>query len=709
MAVTSDQVIVKLVAETQQYQRGMQQASSAAAGFDKAAKSNAASVQAVGKASGAGRAQIQNFSYQIQDVAVQMAAGTRASVAFGQQLPQLLGGFGALGAVLGAVVAVGIPLAAMLLDTGDAAEGLSKSIERLEKSVAAYNAAAGDANASASDLAATFGAATAQAADLYERIARLQYIDSVAAVGTAISALSKNFDDLQSYINVLDTELAQFGAVSPGVEDNIAKQLADDFGLTIDQARKFNDLLTDANAATSIQERARLLNEIAVYLDNAVRSSTEGNAALSALARSAAEGALQSYELAKSGEAASLSMQEASDAASGIAASVAGIDFSGAVAGANELVGALSRGMAAISALSNQQAQAAQRAQIALDFAGDKVGAAGATGALDFNSAYDAANGMQGPLTREMQADIDARKEAYVEGAKDLARTQEQTEARLKAIAASGSGGRSGGGRKSSGGGRAAAAKEPVNIFEDAAADLQGLERQITLIGKGTEETARLRAQWELLDAAKKAGIPINDALNSQIDAQAAQVGTLTAALEAGEIAQQQFDDGVKGIATAFSNAILEGESFRDSMAGIFRQIAANILSAGIQNAITSTFAGLAGGGGFFGKLLGAAFGGTTAATPTYGGARAMGGPVTAGKSYLVGEVGPEMFVPSVSGSIVPNNKMGGSNMAYSPTFNIGGNVTPADLAAVRREAAMGFAQMRDQVPSIMSDYQKRN
>lgn len=39
------------------------------------------------------------------------------------------------------------------------------------------------------------------------------------------------------------------------------------------------------------------------------------------------------------------------------------------------------------------------------------------------------------------------------------------------------------------------------------------------------------------------------------------------------------------------------------------------------------------------------------------GGARAEGGPVDAGKSYLVGENGPETFVPSANGTIVPNTR----------------------------------------------------
>lgn len=37
------------------------------------------------------------------------------------------------------------------------------------------------------------------------------------------------------------------------------------------------------------------------------------------------------------------------------------------------------------------------------------------------------------------------------------------------------------------------------------------------------------------------------------------------------------------------------------------------------------------------------------------GGARAAGGPVDAGSAYLVGENGPEMFVPQSAGTIAPN------------------------------------------------------
>lgn len=39
--------------------------------------------------------------------------------------------------------------------------------------------------------------------------------------------------------------------------------------------------------------------------------------------------------------------------------------------------------------------------------------------------------------------------------------------------------------------------------------------------------------------------------------------------------------------------------------------------------------------------------------------ARAIGGPVSIGSPYIVGERGPELFVPSTSGNIVPNSKIG--------------------------------------------------
>ncbi len=45
---------------------------------------------------------------------------------------------------------------------------------------------------------------------------------------------------------------------------------------------------------------------------------------------------------------------------------------------------------------------------------------------------------------------------------------------------------------------------------------------------------------------------------------------------------------------------------------------------------------------------------------------RALGGAVGAGRPYMVGERGPELFVPGAQGNIVPNNAMGGANVTVN-------------------------------------------
>jgi hypothetical protein len=112
---------------------------------------------------------IQNSAYQIGDFAVQVAAGTSASRALAMQLPQLLGGFGVMGAVVGAVFAIMVPLVGSLFDASDAtadlvremteAGGTASSVESamsavrdVAKSYAAAIRESGGASSSAASL-----------------------------------------------------------------------------------------------------------------------------------------------------------------------------------------------------------------------------------------------------------------------------------------------------------------------------------------------------------------------------------------------------------------------------------------------------------------------------------------------------------------------------------------------------------------------------
>ena len=63
-----------------------------------------------------------------------------------------------------------------------------------------------------------------------------------------------------------------------------------------------------------------------------------------------------------------------------------------------------------------------------------------------------------------------------------------------------------------------------------------------------------------------------------------------------------------------------------------------------------------------------------------FGGARAMGGPVTAGTSYLVGEQGPELFTPGRSGAITPNHSLGGGGGSVI-NLTVNGAIDPEGTA----------------------------
>jgi hypothetical protein len=92
------------------------------------------------------------------------------------------------------------------------------------------------------------------------------------------------------------------------------------------------------------------------------------------------------------------------------------------------------------------------------------------------------------------------------------------------------------------------------------------------------------------------------------------------------------FSDGLDGMLKGFINTM--------------RRMAAEIAS---QEILRSLFGGFAGGDGLLG-----AFGDAVA------GKRAMGGPVFGGRSYLVGENGPEIVRMGGSGYVTPNHQMGG-------------------------------------------------
>ena len=113
------------------------------------------------------------------------------------------------------------------------------------------------------------------------------------------------------------------------------------------------------------------------------------------------------------------------------------------------------------------------------------------------------------------------------------------------------------------------------------------------------------------------------------------------------------FSNGLKGM--------LKG--FIDTIRRMIAEIAASMI-------LTKFFDWMSNLGGFWGKI------GSAAVTSLTG--KAMGGSVMGGTPYMVGERGPELFVPGSNGSIVPNDRMGGTTIA--PVYNIDARGATADL-----------------------------
>ena len=141
-----------------------------------------------------------------------------------------------------------------------------------------------------------------------------------------------------------------------------------------------------------------------------------------------------------------------------------------------------------------------------------------------------------------------------------------------------------------------------------------------------------------------------------------------------------------RNIQDAFSEFLFD--PFKGGLSGMLdnfqimlRRMAAEAIASNVLNSVGAWGKSGGGAGTFVGDILGSVF----------GGARAIGGPVAGGKSYLVGERGPEIFTPASSGNITPNDKIGKSVTVIN-NFTIS---TPTDRRTQEQIAAMAGASIQ--------------
>jgi phage-related minor tail protein len=113
-----------------------------------------------------------------------------------------------------------------------------------------------------------------------------------------------------------------------------------------------------------------------------------------------------------------------------------------------------------------------------------------------------------------------------------------------------------------------------------------------------------------------------------------------------------------RGLVAAIRRGTLGFEDLKRVALDALSQIAAQALQGGIGALLGGQGSGGAGGlGSFFGQAVGALLG-----LP----GRATGGPVSPGAAYLVGERGPEVFVPASAGRVEPASPGGSRSVRVS-------------------------------------------
>lgn len=147
---------------------------------------------------------------------------------------------------------------------------------------------------------------------------------------------------------------------------------------------------------------------------------------------------------------------------------------------------------------------------------------------------------------------------------------------------------------------------------------------------------------------------------------------------------QEQMDNLAKNTMKNMSDGLMGVVKGTVKLKDAFRNMALDIISQMIQMFVIDKITG-----GFLSFAKGIT-------------GKAIGGPVQSGQPYMVGERGPEMFVPNQSGSIVPNNKMGGGVTVIN---NVDARGSGADVDQ-RIKSAM--AQTSQQTIMTIQDLMRR-
>jgi hypothetical protein len=687
-----------------------------------AANINAAATKSAGVAqagflnvSNRARFLIGNTANQVGDMAVQWEANTNPMRIMGQQLPQVFGGFSALNGslglllpLLGTAAAIGFPVVGMLTSVGEEAETTEDKMKALAESITAVNSAQDLSANSAVDLVKEYGALAEEAQEIFEINRQIASLRAQAALtGVASSLLSDfgagsfvgvdpellrqaisdtdNFAERLVQLNVRLAEMSdeeegfwdlarsaeEMESALGGVETGLSG-LVEAFGVSKQEAAEMLALFSEVDAARGTKEQAEAMSRLSSYIAEVTNDLEGAEDSGRSFYEQLVEATIQALELSK--------------------VDVAGNILEGAVA-----AGRLKEELAAALALHNRIT--AQDSKEYSGRGGDprRVGSNDYTSELDYKSPADLI-------------------------AENLKRS------------------RRGGGGKT------------TPFFESSDKAIEKLQQQIEMIGKTRSEIAAYTLKQELLNEARKRGLDLDavsgangETLREQIDARAESVGKLTQKYEEASQTSQFFEDRQNDLKEGLLDASVSGESLSgvlDDVADAFNRAAlqaiifnegplkdllgwgGSIFGGGSSGGLFGGGSSGGGSGGLFGGAIipGILHSGGIAGQDGYGHGRAFPASTWANAPrYHQGGIaglrpGEVPAILEAGEPVLPKNfrmNKGGSGSVTNHirmSFDIeGANGDQHVKDLVTQGVTAGMNQVRQEVPMIVEDYEKRN
>jgi hypothetical protein len=137
------------------------------------------------------------------------------------------------------------------------------------------------------------------------------------------------------------------------------------------------------------------------------------------------------------------------------------------------------------------------------------------------------------------------------------------------------------------------------------------------------------------------------------------------------------------GLSRSLGRALADGKVGFDDLRRIAVSALGDIASQALRLDLGALFGG--GGGGLIGSLLGLP-------------GRATGGSVSAGRAYMVGERGPELFVPTAAGRVEPNGSGGARPVNIVVNVAAPRDASPAVMQQTGNQVARAVARTLERV-----------